>query len=397
MSCFARGLVNDGVWHNIVGVYDGTNLKIYLDGALKDTEAGTGGFTNNTNGYNIGTNGTGASVLIDDGRIYNRALSAGEVAALAQPGNEGDLMYNNDYHLYQFCDGTNWIAMGPTSAGGGGSSAPTSGLVGYWKLDEASGTSAADSSGNGNTATVTPNATGFWVAGKINNAGNFNGTTQYVDAANPSNFNFERTQPFTLAAWVNRTSTTGEDDIIAKMGPSTVTWVGYSLFFDNNGTTTTCNGVGCTSNCVAVSINSTLVSSDEACVVAKTTPAGTGAWHHIVATYDGSSTAAGIKIYVDGSAQTTTASPDTLTASILTATDLKIGTDIPGQSDEFVGKLDDVRVYNRVLSAAEVTQLYNYAGGGCTSPAGNEGDMFYNNAYNAMQYCNGTSWVRIGQ
>jgi hypothetical protein len=50
---------------------------------------------------------------------------------------------------------------------------------------------------------------------------------------------------------------------------------------------------------------------------------------------------------------------NTASGSILVSTDFKIGVDIPGQGDEFVGKMDDVRVYNRALSAAEVWQLYS--------------------------------------
>ena len=41
-------------------------------------------------------------------------LAAGPVyAACSNPaGNEGDIIYNGDYHTYQFCDGTNWYAIG---------------------------------------------------------------------------------------------------------------------------------------------------------------------------------------------------------------------------------------------------------------------------------------------
>jgi hypothetical protein len=76
-------------------------------------------------------------------------------------------MYNNDYHLYQFCDGTNWIAMGPTGAGGT-NYAPSSGLVGWWKFDEGSGTTAADFSGNGGT--LNQNGATWTGSGKISGA-----------------------------------------------------------------------------------------------------------------------------------------------------------------------------------------------------------------------------------
>jgi hypothetical protein len=66
----------------------------------------------------------------------------------------------------------------------------------------------------------------------------------------------------------------------------------------------------------------------------------------------------------------------------------------------FNGIIDDVRIYNRALSATEVTALYNYTGAGgsgCSSPAGVEGNMFYNSDLSVMEYCNNESWVRIGQ
>ena len=67
--------------------------------------------------------------------------------------------------------------------------------------------------------------------------------------------------------------------------------------------------------------------------------------------------------------------------------------------------IDEVRVYNRVLSATEIQQLYYYGlsnglgdvDNGCTSPAANEGEMIYNADFNVMQYCNGEQWIGLGQ
>jgi hypothetical protein len=84
-------------------------------------------------------------------------------------------------------------------------------------------------------------------------------------------------------------------------------------------------------------------------------------WHHITSTYDGSNTPGGMHIYIDGSDQALTVLRNNLTHSVLNNKPLHIGVDdIPGS---FAGMIDDVRVYNRVLSASEVQQLY-YATGG---------------------------------
>jgi hypothetical protein len=209
-----------------------------------------------------------------------------------------------------------------------------------------SGTSAADSSGGGSTGTLT-NSPVWTTGGKINGALTFaNASDNYVDVANPATFAFERTNPFTMAAWVYRTSTANENDIMAKMGPPT-TWIGYDMFMSAGSSDITCTLNGSTGSGIAVNTTSAAVT--------------TNAWHHIVETYDGSSTAAGVNIYVDGVLQPMYVNSDSLSMSILVATDLKIGTDVPGQGDSFDGMIDDVRVYNRALSAGEVWRLYNGA------------------------------------
>jgi hypothetical protein len=88
-------------WHHIVGTYDGTNERIYLDGVLKDTGAKTWNTHSNAArlsvyGVRIGA-GTTVShapgyfthANLDDARIYNRALSANEVAAIYNETRDG--------------------------------------------------------------------------------------------------------------------------------------------------------------------------------------------------------------------------------------------------------------------------------------------------------------------
>src|ERR1035437_95319 len=66
------------------------------------------------------------------------AFAPAAQANCASPvGSAGNIMYNKDHHVPQYCDGTNWIAMGQQSAGGGGgsntvfvTSTPSTGAVG---------------------------------------------------------------------------------------------------------------------------------------------------------------------------------------------------------------------------------------------------------------------------
>ncbi len=82
--------VNDGQWHHVAGVYDGAELRLYVDGAL-DASATTAGAINvNEHPVAIGENlehpGRGWNGLIDDVRLYNYALSEAEIQTLHDAG-----------------------------------------------------------------------------------------------------------------------------------------------------------------------------------------------------------------------------------------------------------------------------------------------------------------------
>ena len=85
---FSETVITDGQWHRIGLVWDGSLRKLYVDGVevAEDTQPGLEG---SQMGLYIGTGkamapGTYFSGLIDDVRIYRRALSADEIAVLAQ-------------------------------------------------------------------------------------------------------------------------------------------------------------------------------------------------------------------------------------------------------------------------------------------------------------------------
>lgn len=70
------------IWSHIAAAYDGSNLRIYINGVLSSTKAVSGSVQNNTNPLRIGGNvpyGQFFEGSIDEVRLYNRALSAGEI------------------------------------------------------------------------------------------------------------------------------------------------------------------------------------------------------------------------------------------------------------------------------------------------------------------------------
>ena len=85
---YSETVITDGQWHRIGLVWDSSHRTLYVDGIVvaEDTQHGLEG---SQMGLYIGTNkamepGTYFSGLIDDVRIYNKALTADEIAALAQ-------------------------------------------------------------------------------------------------------------------------------------------------------------------------------------------------------------------------------------------------------------------------------------------------------------------------
>ena len=81
-------------------------------------------------------------------------------------------------------------------------------------------------------------------------------------------------------------------------------------------------------------------------------------WHHILVTYDGSSKASGVRIYLNGKAQTLKIGHDSLTGTIRTQQPLRIGR--RSTSAAFTGLIDDVRVYDRALTAGEANRLVTH-------------------------------------
>ena len=332
-------------------------------------------------------------------------------AACSNPaGNAGNMIYNNDHHVMQYCDTTNWIGMGPNGAGGAGCSSPAgseghlmynndhhvmqycnganwqgmapnggvliAGLVGWWKLDDGSGTSAADSSGNGDAGAL---AGGTWTAsGKIGGALTFNGTSDQVNIPSSANYN---STTGTWAFWFNTTDAACTRCELMSRADASQSCNGILIYLSGSAhVIANIYGAGCGG-------------TYDTAVASSTTGLNDGNWHHVALTFNGTTAA---DLYIDGSLET---SNTAYGAWSFNSQPVRLGQAQDSYWQLLAGTIDDVRVYNRALSAAEVAEIYNGAGGSgvCTSPAGSEGNMIYNNDHNVMQYCNGTSWVGIGK
>lgn len=303
------------------------------------------------------------------------------LAACSNPsGSEGQYIYNADYHVMQYCNGTRWRAMG---ANPGTTPDVTTNRAGYWKFDDGSGATATDSSGNGNNGTLinTPS----WITnGKISGALSLNGTNQSVQVADAASLRMATS--FTIAAWVKPDAVPGSGGRAYIIDKEAAVGTNYELDLENGYFGT--GGPGFVFN-----FNSTGCCDDHNARYVMAV--NTGTWYHVAGVYD--STAATQTLYVNGTAVATNSvaglPPQSGSGNLL-----YFGEQLGG--NYLTGTIDEIKIYSRALSASEILALYNYsgvaAGGGCSNPAGTEGQMLYNQASHVMQYCDGTVWRPTG-
>jgi len=87
---YGNKAVNDGKWHHVAGIYDGEKMYIYIDGVVDVSQPASGAIATNDHPVFIGENVEIPerfwNGLIDDVRVYNYALSEGQVTALYNEG-----------------------------------------------------------------------------------------------------------------------------------------------------------------------------------------------------------------------------------------------------------------------------------------------------------------------
>lgn len=204
----------------------------------------------------------------------------------------------------------------------GGSVKP---LIGSWEMNEGAGITLLDSSTAGNNGTIFGNPT--WVTGVNGLALRQDGSGDY--SLVPNSPSLDITGNITLAAWI-RPEKIATQRIINKTvaGQS-----GYSLFLSGNGFVS-----------VRFNDNNTFRLNSSALY-----PANGTTWIHVAASYDGST----IRLYINGAEDASQSVP----FSVLSNTSsLGIGAETNG-NNSLQGTLDNVKIYNRALSLAEVQTL----------------------------------------
>ena len=304
------GSVNyaDGNWHNVVMTLNNGAYNIYVDGNTTPVISGTGAFTTTaTRPTWIGKFSHSTANIeywdgkIDQVRIYDKAISAADVTTL----------YNETVATAS----TNITLEVPS-------------LVAYYKMNDAT-----DETGSYDG---TPTNVNFNVAGKFGNAGEFNGSSSSID----TNYPWAFTSIYSISFWA-KTSTINTRQImtgvLASSGANASGRFGFGFTSSNTFEFYIANGSSFYQN---TSVSSISYQDNQ--------------WHNYIVVVNGTS----IKLYVDGN----TTPIANLTSTVLGTTSsdsLFIGKFGAYPGVYFNGSIDQVRIFDKAITANEVTTLYN--------------------------------------
>jgi hypothetical protein len=294
------------VWSHIVATYDGTNLKLYLDGRLVGEKAYTEGILISNYSLFIASDEVGnyqyLAGSVDDARIYNRALSSAEIT-----------------ELYEFDK-----PAPPTEL--------EEGLVAYYPFDD----NANDYSGNGHNGVK--NGTINYASGAVGKAINFDGNYQnYIRVPHHEDLNIKG--DYTFSYWINMSSEGDNSARVISKGRdcnnsyySSAKGQAFTVGYGNSW----CDGIGA----------HRLFNANE--------------WHFVTVIINNSESS--IQYYLDGQLESEVPiSPYSTTNNY----DLVFGRHDTYNNGSgsyaypYTGKLDELRIHKRALTNTEITELYN--------------------------------------
>jgi len=307
--------VIDNAWHHTVFAYDGSTATLYVDGVQVDQQTGwtmaadtaTPVTFGGRSGWSAGT----LSGSMDDLRIWNRALSASEVATLHS--TTAQLSDNLVKHL-KF-DGTD---TGMTLSGG-----------------------AALATVDGRSALV------------------LDGSNDYANLGNDTSLDLS--SAMTVTAWVKGSASENDDSILISKYVSSNNTRSWGMTTEQSALT------GQTTKWKVI-----ITADGTANNMKRYTSSGVimdGSWHHIAFTFDSGA----LKLYTDGveDASPTKTDDDAVASIPINTNPVTVGILSDLTTLPFNGSMDDVRIYNKALTQTEIQSImtgYDYTAPDTTAP-----------------------------
>lgn len=319
-----------------------TSPTIYVNGVVKST------LVANEWQYVTVTTATGISAsnimigrvntgyldgFIDEVKLFGSALSVSQIKAGYASGLARSSSVKNS-----------------SASFGGGSAAGTlaNGLVGYWKMDEDTGSSAYDSSGNGNTMTLT-GMSSDWTMGKFGSALLFSGAGHEAKSTQT----YGTTTEGTIEAWIYPTTISGAERTIFAAGDDSTADRFLHFLVDSAGRLVLYIRENTTSNELNYQTASGIITVNN--------------WYHVVVTQSSATPkfyVNGVLVAISDGNQVGTADGTEFFDDLTGIDNTTIGyRDRVSNDGYFIGTIDEVRVYNRVLSSVEIVRRYNFSPG----------------------------------
>ena len=222
--------------------------------------------------------------------------------------------------------------------------------------------------------------------GKINQGFSFDGVNDYVNMGNV--LDFDGSTPFSISTWV-KFDVLGNIEFLINKRDTTSSVRGYSLQKRNT-------------NEIEFQVVNNAQAGQNRLALYTSTQLTNNTFYHCVVTYDGSRNPNGVKIYLDGVSDTLVTRSNTLTDTISNSGNLWFG-NLAYQNLPLNGLLDEVGIWDRVLTPSEVTELYNSGSGKQYTPPAvstpsiiTDGLVLNLDAGNTLSYPgSGTDWFDL--
>jgi len=346
-----------GYKHSLLNIEDGNSNFIF----------------NHSNQFGIGTNSPEASLHIKTKLTDNDSANT---ATIKLQNTSQYIITNQALQSIEFIDGSNNVLNKIQSVNSLRYDdlypQPTN-LIGFYKFDETEGTQVIDHSTfttNESNITSYVNTNGIlnnfnietcWVAGVINNSLLFNGQNNYVFIENTSgnalNTVLETgSHQLSISLWINIPSeiVTGVNyTLISNGGDLNIpgTYLLNVSDINSNGT------IVFTSNVTTHDPSNVDIIFDIG--LQGSTLLNDTNWHHIVETVSISNSNCSISMYIDGVLENSVVTPGDITASLHGSYKTYFGSS-DGNMNYYRGNMDELRIYNSILTTSEITQLYTY-------------------------------------
>ena len=240
---------------------------------------------------------------------------------------------------------------------------PPSGMVAWWPLDETSGTTSIDLAGFNNSGTQINGP--IPVPAKVSGGLQFDGINDFVLVPDHSELNFG-TGNFSIDAWIKTSDSTNLKMIVDKQTLNGYNYQGYS-FYLNYGYLTVQLADGVPPNYFTNYSPFVFVAD--------------GKWHHVAVTVS-RGIHNGIVFFKDGVA-TQFGDPTSRSGSLTNTSPLMIGRQSYVDQYEFHGVLDEIELFNRVLTQQEIVSIFAADSAGKCKPI-------------VLDSCNSKAWFPLG-